>query len=145
MRQRPCGSPPSPRDYGGEPFLFNIVRATLRNENFRATVWTGREMQLTLMHIPPRGEIGAEMHENVDQFLCVVNGRARVYLGACQCDLREVACVEGEDAILLPAGTWHNVVNAGNAPLKLYSIYAPPEHPRGTVHPTKEDAGKAEH
>ena len=140
MRHRSCGEHPEIRDYGGEPFLFNIHHATEMNENFRTTLWTGRDLQLTLMSIPVRGEIGVEMHNDVDQFIRVENGMARVYMGSCRSNLREMGCVDQNDAILIPAGTWHNLVNVGTRPLKIYSIYAPPTHPFGTVHRLQEDA-----
>ena len=142
MRKHTCGAHPDIRDYGCEPFILNIRHATEKNENFRTALWTGRHLQLTLMSIPVRGDIGTEMHRDVDQFLCVEDGRAKVYLGTDHTTLKEVALVEQNDAILLPAGTWHNVVNVGTRPLKLYSLYAPPQHPRGTVHRTKEEAGE---
>ena len=140
MQKKSCGNHPEVRDYGGEPLVFNIDHATNMNENFRTTLWTGRDMQLTLMSIPAGGEIGAEMHPDVDQFIRVESGRARVYMGNSRCDLQEVGCVNESYALLIPAGTWHNIVNSGNRPLKLYSLYAPPTHPSGTVHKTKEDA-----
>ena len=140
MRHRSCGEHPKIRDYGREPFIFNINHATNMNENFRTTLWTGEHLQLTLMSIPVGSSIGVEMHPNVDQFIRVESGRARVYTGNCRGDLQEAACVDGNYAILIPAGTWHNIVNIGSRPLKLYSIYAPPQHPFGTVHRTKEDA-----
>ena len=140
MRHHNGGEHPDIRDYGGEPFIFNIDHATNMNENFRTTFWTGRDLQLTLMSIPVRAEIGLEMHEDVDQFIRVESGRARVYFGSCQCNLQEVGCVDGNYAVFIPAGTWHNIVNVGNRPLKLYSLYAPPKHPFGTVHKTKADA-----
>ena len=140
MRNHSCGRHPEIRDYGGAPFIFNINHATAMNENFRTTLWTGRDMQLTLMCIPVCSDIGAEMHPNVDQFVRVESGRARIYMGGCQNDLQEMACVDGNYAILIPAGTWHNIVNVGNCPLKLYSLYAPPQHPFNTVHRTKNDA-----
>jgi mannose-6-phosphate isomerase-like protein (cupin superfamily) len=115
------------------------------NENFRTTLWTGQDMQLTLMSIPVCGDIGVEMHSDVDQFIRVESGRARVYMGSCRSNLREMGCVDGNYAIIIPAGTWHNVVNVGNRPLKLYSLYAPPQHPFGTVHRTKADAEHDEH
>ena len=145
MRHRTCGKHPEIRDYGGEPFIFNIVHATNMNQNFRTTLWTGRDMQLTLMSIPACGDIGVEMHDDVDQFIRIESGRAKVYMGNCKNDLQEKACVDSSYAILIPAGTWHNIVNAGNHPLKLYSLYAPPKHPVGTVHRTKEDAEHAGH
>ena len=140
MRHRKCDRHPEIRDCGCEPFVFNIEHATNQNENFRTTLWTGKHLQLTLMSIPVCGDIGAEMHADVDQFLRIVRGKAKVYMGDCRGALREVGCVDGDDAILIPAGTWHNIVNVGNRPLKLYSLYAPPKHPFGTVHQTKEDA-----
>ena len=145
MRHPGCKGHPEIRDYGCEPLLFNLHHAATMNENFRTTLWTGRDLQLTLMSIPVCGDIGVEMHDDVDQFLRVESGRAKVYMGSCRSDLQEQGCVEGGDAILIPAGTWHNVVNVGRCPLKLYSVYAPPQHPAGTVHRTKEDAERAGH
>ena len=140
MRHRNCGEHPRIRDYGGEPFVFNIHHATTMNENFRTTLWTGRDMQLTLMSIPVHGDIGIEMHDDVDQFIRVESGRAKVYMGSCRNHLHEMGYVDGDYAILIPAGTWHNIENVGTRPLKLYSLYAPPKHPFGTVHQTKADA-----
>ena len=140
MRHRNCGEHPEIRDYGCAPFIFNIHHATSMNENFRTTLWTGRDMQLTLMSIPVHGDIGIEMHDDVDQFIRIEGGRAKVYMGCCRNNLQEEACVDGNYAIIIPAGTWHNIVNVGNRPLKLYSLYAPPNHPFGTVHQTKADA-----
>ena len=140
MRKHNCGKHPNIRDYGGESFIFNIHHATEKNENFRTTLWTGRDMQLTLMSIPTHSDIGVEMHDDVDQFIRIESGRAKVYMGSCRNNLKEMACVDGNYAIIIPAGTWHNIVNVGNRPLKLYSLYSPPKHPFGTVHRTKEDA-----
>ena len=140
MRHRSDGDHPEIRDYGREPFIFNIRHATEMNENFRTTLWTGRDMQLTLMSIPVHGDIGIEMHDDVDQFIRIESGRAKVYMGSCRNDLQEQACVDGNYAIIIPARTWHNIVNVGNRPLKLYSLYAPPKHPLGTVHRTQADA-----
>ena len=140
MRKHNCGEHPEIRDYGCEPFIFNIHHATEMNESFRTTLWTGRDMQLTLMSIPVHSDIGIEIHDDVDQFIRIEGGRAKVYMGSCRNDLKEIGYVDGNYAIIIPAGTWHNIVNVGNRPLKLYSIYAPPKHPFGTVHRTKEDA-----
>ena len=140
MRRRQCGAHPEIRDYGCEPMIFNIDHATNMNENFRTALWTGRNMQLTLMSIPVCGDIGVEMHSDVDQFIRIESGMAKVYMGNCLGGLREMACVDGNYAIIIPAGTWHNIVNVGKCPLKLYSLYAPPNHPYGTVHQTKKDA-----
>ena len=145
MRKRNCGEHPAIRDSDGEPFIFNIHPATNMNENVRTTLWTGRDMQLTLMSIPVNGDIGIEMHSDVDQFIRIESGRATVYIGHCRNGLQEAGCVSGSYAILIPAGTWHNIVNTGKRPLKLYSLYAPPQHPAHTVHHTKVDAEHDEH
>ena len=140
MQKYNRGLHPEIRDYGCEPLIFNIDHATLMNRNFRTTLWTGSDMQLTLMSIPAGGDIGVEMHPDVDQFIRIESGRAKIYMGACRNGLQEKACVDGNYAILIPAGTWHNIVNVSRNPLKLYSLYAPPQHPFGTVHSTKKEA-----
>ena len=142
MRHPSCGEHPEIRDYGGEPMIFNIHHATNMNDNFRTTLWTGRDMQLTLMSIPVCGEIGVEMHDHLDQFIRIESGKAMVYMGCGRNNLQEKTCADGNYAILIPAGTWHNIVNVGNRPLKLYSLYAPPAHPFGTVHRTRDDADR---
>lgn len=131
---------PEIRDYGPEPLLINIEQAAKTNKNYRSTLWTGRHLQITLMSIPVGGDIGIEMHGDVDQFIRIESGRAQVMMGRCPEDLCRCEYADSNYAIVVPAGTWHNVVNAGNSPLKLYSIYAPTQHPFGTVHKTKDDA-----
>lgn len=131
---------PEIRDYGRGPFVFNIRHATNMNRNFRTALWTGGHMQLTLMSIPVRSDIGVEMHPDVDQFIRVESGHAKVYFGNSRNSLQEAETVNENYAVLIPAGTWHNIVNIGNRPLKVYSLYAPPNHPFGTVHKTKADA-----
>ncbi|MFW6265002.1 MAG: cupin domain-containing protein [Bacillota bacterium] len=128
------------RDYGPCPFVINIEEATVENDYFRIALWTGEYLQLTLMSIDPGDDIGLEMHPDIDQFIRIEQGRGTVMMGDTRDQLHYRTRVYDDDAIFIPAGTWHNLVNIGRAPLKLYSIYAPPEHPRGTVHETKEDA-----
>ncbi len=128
------------KDFGPNPLVFNIERATLQNKNFRTVVWTGANMQLTLMSINPDGDIGTEIHPNIDQFLRVEQGQGIVMMGSNMNNLNFQQRVNPGDAIIVPANTWHNIVNTGRIPLKLYSIYAPPKHPFGTVHVTKQDA-----
>lgn len=140
MRNCNHGEHPEIRDYGPKPFAFNIHHATNMNQNFRTTLWTGGHLQLTLMNIPVRSDIGVEMHSDVDQFVRVESGRAKIYFGNSRNSLREAEVVNENYAILIPAGTWHNIVNIGNCPLKVYSLYAPPQHPFGTIHKTKADA-----
>ena len=140
MRNCHRGEHPEIKDYGPDPFIFNIDHATNMNSNFRTTLWTGSSMQLTLMSIPVRCDIGVEMHPDVDQFIRIESGNAKVYMGHCKNALHEVGCVNENYAIIIPAGTWHNIVNIGSSPLMLYSLYAPPQHPIGTVHKTKCEA-----
>ena len=129
---------------GPAPFVTNIEQATLANENYRTTLWTGKQMQLTLMTIQPGHDIGLEVHDDHDQFLRIEEGEATVYMGSSE-DSLETQKASDDDAVFVPAGTWHNLVNSGDSPLKLYSIYAPAEHAHGTVHVTKEDADNDPH
>ena len=131
-------------DYGPGPFVANIEAATLENTNYRTTLWTGVNLQVTLMAIQPGHEIGLEVHDTHDQFLRIEQGQATVSMGPSQTDLK-VWQASNDDAVIVPAGTWHNLVNNGDIPLKVYSIYGPPQHPHGTVHVTKEEADKSEH
>lgn len=133
------------RDQGPEPYVVDIEEATLANETFRTTLWTGNHLQLTVMSIPVRGEVGLEMHDDLDQFLRIESGKARVQMGPTQDDLPFDRQVEDDWVILVPAGSWHNVTNIGDDPLKLYSLYAPPEHPKGTVHQTKAESDADDH
>ena len=132
-------------DYGPAPYAANIPQMAMRNNNFRTAIWTGCHLQMTLMCIPPCGEIGLEMHEDTDQYIRVEQGKALVKIGTCkeQLSFQQTLCMG--DAVFIPAGSWHNIVNAGMHPLKVSSIYAPPNHPRGTIHQTKTDADKEEH
>ena len=129
-------------DLGPEPAVVNIDRGTRCNSAFRRALWTGEHLQLTLMCIPVGGEIGLEMHEDTDQFLRIESGCALVKMGCAPNELTKQQRADGSFAILVPAGTWHNILNVGSVPLKLYSVYAPPKHPVGTVDLTKRDAEK---
>ncbi len=134
-------------DHGPDPYVTDIEAATLGNEAYRRTLWTGRNLQLTVMTIQPGHDIGLEVHEDHDQFLRIESGTAAVRMGPARDDLGFEATVGDDDAVFVPAGSWHNLTNIGDEPLTLYSVYAPPEHPHGTVHGTKEeaDAAEAEH
>lgn len=132
-------------DYGPKPFIIKIAEATKRNRTFRTTVWTGNHMQLTLMSIPVGGEIGLEVHTQLDQFIRIERGYGLVKMGDRKNNLYFQRKVCDDYAFFIPAGTWHNLINTGECPLKLYSIYAPPQHPKGTVHLTKAEADEDEH
>ncbi|PAB56203.1 cupin [Anaeromicrobium sediminis] len=132
------------KDYGPKPFVVNIEEATKRNDTFRTALWTGDNLQVTLMSIGVGEDIGLEVHPTGDQFIRIEEGEGLVQMGDSKYKLNFQEKVYDDYAIIIPAGKWHNVINTGDTPLKLYAIYAPPEHPRGTVHETKADAEAAE-
>ncbi|MEW9096004.1 MAG: cupin domain-containing protein [Clostridiaceae bacterium] len=132
------------KDYGPEPFVVNIDKATKQNNAYRTALWTGNHLQVTLMSINVGDDIGLEVHPTVDQFIRIEEGQGLVQMGDRKDKLDYQRKVSDDFAIMVPAGKWHNVINTGNKPLKLYAIYAPPEHPRGTVHETKAIAQAAE-
>ncbi|WP_277678391.1 cupin domain-containing protein [Gracilibacillus dipsosauri] len=131
-------------DYGQNPFVVNINEASKHNNAFRTALWTGKYLQVTLMSINVGEDIGLEIHSDVDQFLRLEQGQGIVRMGNSPDNLNFERRVFDDSAIMIPAGTWHNLINTGNTPLKLYSIYAPPNHPFGTVHVTKEESMAAE-
>ena len=126
-------------------WVDDVERATLENTDFRRVLFTGRQTQLTVMRLAPGEEIGVEMHDALDQFLRIEQGRGRVTFGPSAEQVDEEHDVADDYAVIVPGGVWHNVVNTGDEDLKLYSLYSPPEHPDGTVHRTKADADAAEH
>ncbi|MEC5423502.1 cupin domain-containing protein [Virgibacillus sp. C22-A2] len=132
------------RDYGKEPFVVNIEEAAEQNNNFRTALWTGDHLQVTVMSIPVGSDIGLEVHPDVDQFLRIEEGQGVVQMGDSQTNLTFEKNAYEDYAIMVPAGKWHNLTNTGDKTLKLYTIYAPPEHPFGTVHRTKAEAMAAE-
>jgi len=125
-------------------WVADIERATLDNENFRTVLWTGEHSQLTVMRIAAGEDIGLEVHSDHDQFIRIEEGKGRAELGPSEDEVAETHDVEADWAIVVPAGTWHNVVNTGDGDLKVYSLYSPPEHPPNTVHRTKAEAEAAE-
>ena len=131
-------------DLGKKPYVVDIEKLTTENTNFRTAEWTGTYLQLTTMSIEVGGEVGFEVHEDTDQFLRIESGRAKVRMGKTKDNLDYERDAKDDDAIFVPTGYWHNILNTGDEPLKLYSIYAPPHHPAGTVHETYEIAMEAE-
>jgi mannose-6-phosphate isomerase-like protein (cupin superfamily) len=125
-------------------WIGDIEQATLDNDTFRTVLFTGGHTQLTVMHLRQGEEIGWEAHGDLDQFIRIEHGSARLDLGRSGDSVDESHDLADDWAAIIPAGTWHNVVNAGDGSLKLYSLYSPPEHPDGTVHVTKADADAAE-
>lgn len=132
------------KDYGPHPYVVDIERATDQNDTYRTALWTGDHLQLTLMSIDVGDQIGLEMHPDVDQFIRIEEGQGLVKMGSAKDNFEYQANVYDGYAALIPAGTWHNVINTGCTPLKLYSIYAPPNHPWGTVQRTRQEAEEAE-
>jgi mannose-6-phosphate isomerase-like protein (cupin superfamily) len=126
-------------------WVDDIEKLTVENDNFRTVIHTGEHSQLTVMSVPPGGEVGWEKHGHLDQFLRLEQGKARVDFGTSKDAVDESHEVEDDWAFIVPAGIWHNVVNIGDEDLKLYSIYSPPEHPEGTVHLTKAESDADEH
>lgn len=121
-----------------KPYINNIEQETLQNDYFRKEVFTGDHLQMTVMTLLPGEDIGAEIHPNTDQFLRVEQGTGKAVI-----DGQEYS-VTDDFAIIVPAGAHHNLINTGEIPLKLYSIYTPPEHPAGTIHKNKDEAMAAE-
>ena len=119
-------------------FIADIEELTGKNSDFRRVLYTGSNLQLVLMAIQPSDEIGEEVHDDRDQFFRVEKGKGEVWIDGNR------RTIKSDDAIIVPAGARHNVVNTGNKPLRLYTLYAPPEHRDETVHATKADAEAAE-
>ena len=119
-------------------FVADIEELTEKNTDFRRVLYTGKNLQLVLMAIQPGEEIGEEVHDDRDQFFRVEKGKGEVRIDGNR------TAVESDDAIIVPAGARHNVVNTGDEPLRLYTIYGPPEHRDGTVRATKAEADARE-
>ncbi len=119
-------------------YAEDIKKLTKENTNFRTVLYTGKNSQIVAMNIPIGEDIGAEIHPSTDQILFIVDGKGEAILEG------ERRNIGKHDAVFVPAGTIHNFKNTGNEDLKLYTVYAPPEHPDGTIHVTKADAIKAE-
>lgn len=131
-------------DNGPAPTVVNVVTATIENTNYRTTLWTGNNLQMTLMSIDPGHDIGLEVHDTHDQFLRIEQGLAKVSMGPSKEQLQTWQA-SVSDAVFVPSGSWHNLESVGQMPLKVYSIYAPPQHAHGTVHVTQQEAEAAEH
>ncbi len=123
-------------------YVGPIEKVAEKNKYFRQVLFTGQHLQLVVMALQPREEIGNEVHPDVDQFFRIEEGRARFVLN----NGGEEHLVRAGGAVVVPAGLWHNVINASaSLPLKLYTIYTPPQHPDGTIHKSKAEAEAAEH
>ena len=128
-----------------EVWVGDIEEVTNKNGDFRRAIFSGGHLQLTVMSIPPGESIGLEMHNDLDQFVRVESGKGKLLVGPSKDQVKEKQQLEDDWAFIIPAGTWHNVVNTGSEPLKLYSLYGPPTHPPGTVHKTADEAKEHGH
>ena len=115
-------------------YVDDIEKATLDNEDFRRVLYTGKNLQLVVMTLPPGCDIGSEVHPDRDQFFRIEEGEGEIHIDGA------VNKVKDDFGVIVPAGARHNVVNTGSGPLKLYTIYGPPEHRDGIVHKDKEQA-----
>ncbi len=116
-------------------YLTNIEQATIENGDYRRVLYTAKNSQLVLMSLKPDEEIGEEVH-HLDQFIRIEQGSAKAILDGVE------HALDADWAVVIPAGTRHNIVNVGDTEVKLYTIYSPPEHKDGTVHPTKANAAE---
>ncbi len=114
-------------------YFTNIEKATKENTDYRRVLYTTKNSQLVLMCVMPGDEIGEEVHHDRDQFLRIEEGQGKAILDGVEHDVKE------DDAIIVPAGTLHNFINTGTVALKLYTVYAPPEHKHDTLQKTKAD------
>ena len=131
-------------DNGPQPNAFDIESATVQNENYRTVAWTGKYLQVTLMSIPVGESIGLEMHPHTDQFLRLDAGQGKCVMGPAA-DQREFEQDLADGwAVQVPAGTWHDVTNTGDQPMRLYAIYAPVHHAAGLTQATSADAERDE-
>jgi mannose-6-phosphate isomerase-like protein (cupin superfamily) len=131
-------------DVGPQPTSFDLETATTQNESYRTVAWTGKYLQLTLMSIPVGESIGLEMHPETDQFMRLDAGRGRAQMGPARDDLSFEQEVSDGWCVIVPAGTWHNVTNIGDEPMRLYTVYAPVHHAPGIVQATAADAERDE-
>lgn len=124
------------QDYN-DKCVINVERMSKRNSNFRTVIWTGCYSQMTLMCIPVCSDIGLENHRDADQIIRIEQGIGMVKMGFCKDNLDYQMKVGVGDVVFVPAGTWHNITNIGNIPMKVSSVYAPPHHPAGAIDRTK--------
>jgi mannose-6-phosphate isomerase-like protein (cupin superfamily) len=127
-------------DNGPQPNAFDIETATTQNAAYRTVAWTGKYLQVTLMSIPPGESIGLEVHPETDQFLRLDAGRGRCVMGPARDDLTFTQDVQDGWSIQVPAGVWHDVINTGDEPMRLYAVYAPVHHAAGIVQATAAEA-----
>jgi mannose-6-phosphate isomerase-like protein (cupin superfamily) len=117
-------------------FVADIEDLTENNSDFRHVVYTGKHLQLVLMSLLPGEDIGEEVHDNRDQFFRIEKGKGEVLIEG------KRSKIKGDDAVIVPAGARHNIINTGDKPLRLYTLYSPPQHRDGYAAATKAEAAK---
>lgn len=121
-------------------FITNIEEDTIKNKDFRRVLYTATDCQLVLMSIPPKEDIGEEVHESIDQFIRVEKGKGKAVFNGMEHNIKDGS------AFIIPQGTKHNIINTGRSDLKIYTVYSPPNHVKDTIHRTKGEAeAKEEH
>ncbi|MGM0598140.1 MAG: cupin domain-containing protein [Myxococcota bacterium] len=132
-------------DMGKKPWVLNIEKSTINNDEYRHVRWTGKNMQMVLMSLKPGELIDLELHPNIDQFIRIEKGKARVLMGKKKDKLDFDKTISDDWAILIPAGYWHKIENIGSSKLKVYTLYTPPSHEKGTLHKTYKEAAEHHH
>ena len=131
-------------DNGPEPYSFDLETETKENTKYRTTAWTGKYLQVTLMSIPVGESIGLEVHPDNDQFLRLDAGKGKVVMGDAEDNLTFEQEVGDGWAVMVPAGKWHDIINIGDEPMKVYAVYSPSHHAKGIVQETFAQAEKDE-
>lgn len=127
-------------DFGKQPYVMNIGEAVRQNESYRTTVWTGEKLQVIVMAIGANDESGVEIHKGIDQFIRIESGEGICKMGPEKTKYTFERTLKEDDAIFIPANTWHNIINTGSEPLRLYTIYSGAQYAEGTIHKTRSEA-----
>ncbi len=135
----PCSTGGITDDKGNAPFVFDFEEISELNRAYRRVIWTGKHMQIALMSIPVGEEIGWETHGGGDQLIIIKDGVGEIFLGGTEASPAVRKTADEGSGIIIPEGTLHNIRNSGREPLKLISVYAPPEHPYGAVSETRDN------
>jgi len=126
--------------YDKKPYVVNLDDLIEQNKHYRTTIWTGEKMQMIAMSLAPQEEAGVEVHRKADQFILIEEGMGLCRMGPEKDEFNFERTLSEDCAIFIPMNTWHNIINTGGTPLKLYTIYSGPEYKPGTVHETKDEA-----
>ncbi|WP_028273170.1 cupin domain-containing protein [Atopococcus tabaci] len=126
--------------YDKKPYVVDLNAMIEKNKHYRTTIWTGENMQLIAMSIAPHEEAGLEVHRQADQFILIEEGMGLCRMGAEKDEISFERTLMKDTAIFIPMNTWHNIINTGDTPLDLYTIYSGPEYDPGTIHKTKAEA-----